>query len=455
MSRFGEPQDPLFQRLNASISFDRRLWPHDVRQSKAHARALLFAGVLEEPELEALHAALDEVAAELEAGRFPFAEGDEDIHMAVERRVTEIAGPVGGKLHTGRSRNDQVATDVAMYVRERCERAVELCRALMARLHELAGRHADWTMPGYTHLQRAQPVYLSHHLLAYFWMLRRDAVRFEAARAATMEMPLGSGALAGLNWELDRDAVARELGFESVVPNSIDAVASRDSVLDYLAAAATCATHLSRLGGEIVMWSSQEFGFCEIGDSFASGSSIMPQKKNPDAAELMRAKAPRIAAAFGAMAGVLHGLPLAYSKDMQEDKEGLFDAADNLELCLEAGDAMLAAISFDRGRLAEAAGDEFLAATDVADLLVRRGMPFREAHGVVGGLVRHALGRGVKLSELAPDEVRGFSELLDEEYYAVLASDRWLESKSSAGGTASARVAEQLAAARAELDKFG
>jgi argininosuccinate lyase len=455
MSRFGEPQDPLFQRLNASIGFDRRLWPQDVSQSKAHARALLFAGVLEEDELEALHAALDQARSELAEGHFPFHEDDEDIHMAIERRVTEIAGPVGGKLHTGRSRNDQVATDVAMYVRERCDRATELCRALMARLCELAELHSDWTMPGYTHLQRAQPVYLAHHLLAYFWMLRRDVARFAAARAQTMEMPLGSGALAGLNWELDRDAVARELGFEGVAQNSIDAVSSRDSVLDYLAAAGTCATHLSRLGGEIVLWSSQEFGFCEIGDSFASGSSIMPQKKNPDAAELMRAKAPRIVAAYGAMAGVLHGLPLAYSKDMQEDKEGLFDAADNLELCIEAADALLAAVAFDRDRLAEAAGDEFLAATDVADLLVRKGMPFREAHGVVGGLVRHALGRGVRLSELDPQEVRGFSELLDGEYYAVLASDQWLESKSSAGGTASARVAEQLASARAELSGLG
>ncbi len=452
MSRFGEPQHPVFQRLNASIEFDRRLWPHDVRQSKAHARALLFAGVLDDAELEALHAALDEVAVEFDEGRFPFAPDDEDIHMAVERRVTEIAGPVGGKLHTGRSRNDQVATDIAMYVRERCDAAIELCRALQGRLCELAETHAGWTMPGYTHLQRAQPVYLSHHLLAYFWMLSRDVRRFGQAREGALEMPLGSGALAGLNWELDRDAVARELGFERVTENSIDAVASRDSVLDYLAAAASCATHLSRLGGEIVLWSSEEFSFCELGDSFASGSSIMPQKKNPDAAELIRAKAPRITAAFSTLAGVLHGLPLAYSKDMQEDKEGLFDAADNLELCLEAAGGMLGAITFDRDRLAEAAGDEFLAATDVADLLVRKGMPFREAHGVVGGLVREALARDVRLSELPAEDVRGFSELLDEEYYEVLASDRWLESKRSAGGTASERVAEQLAAARAELD---
>ncbi len=451
MSRFSEPQDPVFRRLNASIGFDRRLWPQDVRQSKAHARALLAAGVLDDGELEALHAALDQAAAELDEGRFEFRDDDEDIHMAIERRVTEIAGPVGGKLHTGRSRNDQVATDVAMYVRERCERALELVGALAGRLCELAEAHADWPMPGYTHLQRAQPVYLGHHLLAYVWMLVRDARRFRAALEGAGEMPLGAGALAGLNWELDREAVARELGFERVAANSLDAVSSRDTVLDYLAAASTCATHLSRLGAEIVLWSSEEFGFAEPADDFASGSSIMPQKKNPDAAELLRAKSPRIAADYATLTGVLHGLPLAYSKDLQEDKEALFDAADNLELCLEAATGMLAGIVFRRERLAEAAADEFLAATDVADLLVRRGMPFREAHGVVGGLVRRALERGVALSELERDELAEFSELLDDEYYEVLAGDRWLESKRSAGGTASERVAEQLAAARAEL----
>jgi argininosuccinate lyase len=452
VSRFSEPQDPLFRRLNASIGFDRRLWPQDVRQSKAHARALRTAGVIDDGELDVLHGALDQVAAELAEGRFGFRDEDEDIHMAIERRVTEIAGSVGGKLHTGRSRNDQVATDVAMFVRERCERALELIGTLAGRLCELAEAHADWPMPGYTHLQRAQPVYLGHHLLAYFWMLMRDARRFRAARAAAGELPLGAGALAGLNWELDREAVARELGFEGVAANSLDAVASRDAVLDYLSAASICATHLSRLGAEIVLWSSDEFGFAEPSDEFASGSSIMPQKKNPDAAELMRAKAPRIASDYATLTGVLHGLPLAYSKDLQEDKEALFDAVDNLELCLEAAAGMLAGISFRRERLAAAAADEFLAATDVADLLVRRGMPFREAHAVVGGLVRRALERGVSLSELERDELTEFSELLDDEYYEVLSGDRWLESKRSVGGTASQRVAEQLAAARAALD---
>ena len=452
MGRFDTPQDPLFQRINASIDFDRRLWPQDIRGSQAHARSLNRAGVLDDAELQAILAGLDTVAAELSAGEFPFAPDDEDIHMAIERRLTELAGPVGGKLHTGRSRNDQVATDVALYVIGRAERGVELTGALMATLVELAERHADWPMPGYTHLQRAQPVYLGHHMLAHFWMLRRDRDRFAlVARSARQEMPLGSGALAGLNWELDRDAAAAELGFEGLAPNSLYAVANRDAVLDYLSAAAICATHLSRLGSEIVIWSSQEFGFCEPADDFSSGSSIMPQKKNPDAAELLRGKAPRVAASLQTLIGVLHALPLAYAKDLQEDKEALFDAVDTTETCLEVAARMLAGLEFNRDRLAEAASDEFLAATDIADLLVRRGMPFREAHGVVGSLVRDAIASGRKLSEFSPDQLRGHSELLDDEYFQILAGDRWLESKLSTGGTASARLAEQLDAARATL----
>jgi len=452
VARFETPQDPLFQRLNSSLGFDQRLWPQDVQGSVAHAGALLRAGVLDEGEHRTLVGGLERVAGELERGEFTFAEDDEDIHMAIERRLTELVGAVGGKLHTGRSRNDQVATDVALFVRERADAGVRLIAALMATIADAAARHADWPVPGYTHLQRAQPVYLGHHLLAYFWMLRRDARRFAAVReAAAAEMPLGAGALAGLNWELDRDATAAELGFSGPAPNSIDAVASRDAVLDYLSAAAICAMHLSRLGSELVLWSSREFGFCEPADDFSSGSSIMPQKKNPDAAELLRGKAPRVAASLQTLLGVLHALPLAYSKDLQEDKEALFDAADTLEVCLEAAERLLAGLRFDREALAAAAADEFLAATDVADLLVRKGMPFREAHGVVGSLVREALDSGRALSDLTPDELRARSELLDEEFYEVLAGDAWIESKVSAGGTASARVAEQLAAAEAVL----
>ncbi|HEX2127710.1 MAG TPA: argininosuccinate lyase [Solirubrobacterales bacterium] len=451
MARFDQPQDPLFARLNSSIGFDRRLWREDIRGSKAHAGALLRAGVLDEAEHGQLLAGLDQVAGELEEGRFSFADDDEDIHMAVERRLTELIGPLGGKLHTARSRNDQVATDLALYVRERAARASELIAGLMEGVLERAREHADWPMPGYTHLQRAQPVYLGHHLLAWFWMLARDAERFRAVGVAAGRMPLGSGALAGLTWELDREATARELGFEGPAPNSIDAVSNRDFVLDYLYAASVCATHLSRIGSEIVIWSSQEFGFCEPADDFSSGSSIMPQKKNPDAAELLRAKAPRIVASLTTLAGVLHALPLAYSKDLQEDKEALFDAVDNVELCLEAAERLIAGLTFNRDRLATAAADEMLAATDVADLLVRRGMPFREAHGVVGSLVRRALERGVALSELSREELASASELLGDEYYEILGDGAWLESKVSRGGTASARLRDQLEEAAAEL----
>jgi argininosuccinate lyase len=373
--------------------------------------------------------------------------------MAIERRLTEIVGPLGGKLHTGRSRNDQVATDLALYVRDHARLARGLADSLMERLLELAERHADWPMPGYTHLQRAQPVYLGHHLLAYFWMLRRDAKRFGQVREAAGELPLGSGALAGVGWDFDREAAARELGFHSPSPNSLDAVSNRDFVLDYLATASICAMHLSRLGAEIVLWSSDEFSFCEVAEDFSSGSSVMPQKKNPDAAELLRAKAPRIASGFVTLAGVMHGLPLAYSKDLQEDKETLFDAVDTLELCLEAAERMLAGMSFDRERLAAAAADELLAATDVADLLVRKGMPFREAHAVVGGLVREALKRDKALSQLSPEDLARHSDLLDDAYYELLRSGQWLESKVSAGGTASARLAEQLDAARSALEE--
>ncbi len=452
MSRFADPQDAVFRRLNASISFDWRLAPYDLAQSRAHARMLAACEVIGDDDRDALLAALDSVEAELEEGRFPFADDDEDIHMAIERRVTELAGRAGGRLHTARSRNDQVATDVAMFVRDHARRCSQAAREVMGALVALAERHLDWPMPGYTHLQRAQPVYLSHHLLAYFWMLARDVERLELAAAAADRLPLGAGALAGVNFDVDRRAVARELGFSAVVENSVDAVSNRDFVLDFLAAAATCATHLSRLGGELVLWSTEEFGFCEVADAFASGSSIMPQKKNPDAAELLRAKAPRVAGHLVALHGVFHGLPLTYSKDLQEDKEHLFDAADTLSLCLEAARGMLAGLRFDRERLAAAASDELLGATDVADLLVRRGVPFREAHGVVAGLVRHALEQGKTLSELSPDEVAAHTDALRaEDLHDALRPESWLEAKRSEGGTALNRVREQLELARQRL----
>jgi len=451
MSRFSEPQDPGFQRLNASIGYDWRLAPYDVAQSRAHATMLAASDIISDSERDELLAGLEAVEGELERGEFAFLPDDEDIHMAIERRLTEIAGPVGGKLHTARSRNDQVATDMALFTRAHAVATLESLHDLQVALASVAERHLDWPMPGYTHLQRAQPVYLSHHLLAYFWMFRRDARRFQFVLGSTDELPLGAGALAGVNFDTDRGLLASELGFGGVAPNSIDAVSNRDFVLDYLAAAATCATHLSRLGAELVLWSSEEFGFAEVSDAWASGSSIMPQKKNPDAAELLRAKAPRVAGHLVAFHGVMHGLPLTYNKDMQEDKEHLFDTVDTLELCLTAAKGMLDGVRFDRGRLGAAASDELIAATDVADLLVRRGVPFRQSHGIVAGLVREAVDSGRGLSGLTREELARHSPVLDDEFFEVLQSRSWLESKVSEGGTSLARVREQLAHARAEL----
>ena len=395
MPRFEQRTRSVFWQLNASLSFDRRLAPYDVRQSRAHARALRSAGVLDDAELEQLLAGLDRVEAEIESGEFPFEPGDEDIHMAIERRLTEIAGRVGGKIHTGRSRNDQVATDLAMFVADRAAVAGELLirdclgriLALADRAPRLPGCPATPTCSGPSRSRSAticSPG--SGCCAATSTASRRQRAPPARCRSAPGPSPGSTGTSTA-------QSVAAELGFDRVVENSIDGVSNRDFALDYLSAAAVCATHLSRIGAEIVLWSTSEFGFCRPAEEFSSGSSIMPQKMNPDAAELLRAKAPRVVAALTTLAGVMHGLPLAYSKDLQEDKEPLFDAADTIELCLRALDGMLAGIEFDRERMAAAAADEMAAATDIADLLVRRGLPFREAHGVVGGLVRHALER--------------------------------------------------------------
>ena len=444
MSRFSQPQDPLFRAMDTSLGFDRRLWPHDVAQSRAHAGMLAAQGIISEADRDALHAALATVELELAEDRFPFASDDVDIHMAIERRVTELAGAVGGKLHTARSRNDQVVTDVAMFVRSAAQEAVEDVEALMAVLVRRAEEHLDWPLPGYTHLQRAQPVYLSHHLLAYVWMLDRDRARLRFAHEQADRLPLGAGALAGVNFDTDRRLVAEALGFSGVAPNSIDAVSNRDFVLDLLNAAATCSTHLSRLGGELVLWSSEEFGFAVMSDAWSSGSSIMPQKKNPDVAELLRGKAPRNVAHLSALHGVIHGLPLTYNKDLQEDKEHLFDAVDTLLVSLRAATGMLDTVTFVAERMRDAASDEMIAATDLADLLVKRGTPFREAHGVIADLVRRSVEGGVPLADIAVPE-------LGDEAAEVLRQSSWLESKVSEGGTALARVREQLEQARALL----
>ena len=454
-SRFREPPDPRFWRLNRSIDFDRHLAPFDVAQSRAHAAALNRIGVIADDEIKVIDEGLAQIADELKAGEFSFEQGDEDIHMAVERRLGELVGDLAGKLHTGRSRNDQVATDICMAVMDAADGARQRIATAMNGLLQLAESHRDWTMPGYTHLQRAQPVYLGHHLLSWFWMLSRDFERFAAARRAAAVMPLGAGALAGVNWEIDRRQVAADLGFESVTVNSLDSTSNRDMVLDYLSAGSICLTHLSRIGSELVIWSSTEFSFCQLSEPFTSGSSIMPQKQNPDSAELLRAKAPRVIGDFTTLLGVLHALPLTYGKDMQEDKEPFFDAVETVEATLEMTAGVFEGIEFDRERLSAAASDEMLAATEIADLLVRRGVPFREAHGIVGDLVRQCVAEGRNLSDLSQDELASRSADLDEEYYEVLQQGSWLESKVSEGGTSSASLAAQIDLAKARLREIG
>src|SRR3954454_24317390 len=444
MSRFSEPQHEDFRKLNTSLGFDWRLWPYDVAQSRAHARMLAARGIIAADDRDAVLTRLDAVEAELREGSFPFQDDDEDIHMAVERRLTEIAGPVGGKLHTARSRNDQAVTDLALWLRDAAQDAGARCATLARTLSDIAEAHLDWPLPGYTHLQRAQPVFLAHHLLAYAWMLLRDRERFAFAARQADVLPLGAGALAGTNFDTDRRMVADELGFSRVSPNSMDAVANRDHALDFLSAAATCATHLSRLGAEIILWATAEFGFMTLSDAWSSGSSIMPQKKNPDAAELLRGKAPRVVAHLSALHGVMHALPLTYNKDLQEDKEHLFDAADTMALALSAATGMIGGATFHREAMEAAASDELIAATDLPDLLVKRGTPFREAHGVVADLVRRATAGEGTLRDLAQAE-------LGPEAGELLEQSSWLESKVSEGGTSLARVREQLAAARAEL----
>ncbi len=450
MSRFREPQHPLFTELNRSAGFDWRLAPYDIALSRAHVRMLAATGVLSGADRDSIHGALEAVESEFEHGTFEFLDSDEDIHMAIERRVTALVGDAGARIHTARSRNDQVATGLALWLRAHSAAGAAACARLEAVLLAKAEEHLDWALPGYTHLQRAQPVYLSHHLLAWFWMIHRDRRRFIAVEQASRRaMPLGAGALAGVNFDTDRRMVAAELGFDGVSENSIDAVADRDVALELLSAQSICATHLSRFGSELVIWSSQEFGFCEMSDAWSSGSSIMPQKKNPDVAELLRAKAPRVVGHMTALHGVMHALPLTYNKDLQEDKEHLFDAADTVEGTLEALALMVETMTFNRERMAEAASDDLVAATDLADLLVGQGMPFREAHGIIAGLVRTAVDSGRSLAELRDDEISAASELLLVRYRELLAPGQTLESKRSEGGTALSRVREQLGRAHA------
>ena len=450
--RFEGGPDAVLRAINASVAFDRRLAPQDVEGSRAHAAMLAATGIVTDSDAEAIREGLLTVLSEIESGAFAFDPALEDVHMNVEARLREIVGEAAGRLHTARSRNDQVATDLRLWLRGRIDAAVGAVEALMRALLDQAERGADWPMPGFTHLQVAQPVTWGHHMMAYVEMLSRDRGRLLDARARLNESPLGAAALAGTGFPIDRDATAEALGFDRPMANSMDAVSARDFALEFLAAAAICAGHLSRLAEEVVVWSSAQFGFARLSDRFSTGSSIMPQKRNPDAAELVRGKAGRVAGALVSLLTVMKGLPLAYSKDMQEDKEPVFDAADTLLLCLAAMEGVVRDLSPDRGRMEAAAAAGFSTATDLADWLVREaGLPFREAHHVTGRLVALAEGSGRGLADLTAQEMREVHPAVTEGVADVLSVAASVASRASFGGTAPVRVREQVAAWRERL----
>ncbi len=444
--RFAAGPDAIMEAINASIGFDRRLYAQDIRGSRAHAAMLAATGIISPSDADAIGEGLLTVLSEIEGGQFRFQTALEDIHMNVEARLKELIGEPAGRLHTARSRNDQVATDFRLWVRDQCDAAIAACRALIRALVTQAETGADWVMPGFTHLQTAQPVTWGHHMMAYVEMLGRDIGRFADARARMNECPLGSAALAGTGFPIDRDVTAAALGFDRPTANSLDAVSDRDFALEFLSAAAICATHLSRLAEELVIWSSAQFRFVAMSDRWSTGSSIMPQKRNPDAAELIRAKIGRILGAAVALFTVMKGLPLAYSKDMQEDKEQVFDAADTLMLALAAMTGMISDLTVNRERLQAAASSGFSTATDLADWLVREaGLPFRDAHHATGALVALAESRGVDLPELTLADMQSVNSAITAQLFDVLGVHNSVASRQSYGGTAPDQVRRQIA----------
>ena len=447
--RFTQSTDPTAERFTGSLAFDRRLWPWDITGSVAWAKALGRAGLLTASERDTIVRGLDAVREELATGTFPFRPELEDIHTNVERRLHDLVGDVAGKLHTGRSRNDQIALDERLYLKDVAARVAEGLRRVQEALVARAAETVEAPLPGYTHLQRAQPVVLAHHLLAYVFMLQRDRERFRDARARADVLPLGAAALAGTAFPIDREALAQDLGFAAVSPNSLDAVSDRDYVLEFLAAGALAGMHFSRLAGDLTLWATAEFGFVEFADAFATGSSIMPQKKNPDVAELIRGKSGRLYGNLVAVLTTMKGLPLAYNADMQEDKEPFFDSVDTLEAILGVLPPLLAALTFRTDRMRRAAGEHFSTATDLADYLVKKGVPFRQAHEVVGRLVRYALDEGKTLEDLTLPELRRFSPLIDGDVKDAITVEASIRARAVTGGTAPAAVRRTLALARA------
>ncbi len=450
--RFAEGPSALMREINASISFDKRLWRQDIEASRAHVAMLAAEGIVSPDDLDAIEEGLDRVEDEYAAGGVPEDAALEDIHMHVEHRLAELIGPAAGRLHTARSRNDQVATDLKLWVRDAIDNVDALIEALQRALVGRAAEHAETVMPGFSHLQIAQPVTLGHHLMAYYEMLRRDRSRFADARARMNESPLGAAALAGTGFPIDREATALALGFDRPTANSLDSVSDRDFVLDYLAAATACALHLSRMAEEFILWASQPFSFLTLSDGFSTGSSIMPQKRNPDAAELVRGHSGRIAGAMVSLVVTMKGLPLAYSKDMQDDKEPLFEAHDLLTLSLAAMACMVETGRFNAAAMRAAAESGHSTATDLADWLVREaGVPFREAHHITGRAVRLADERGVRLWELPLEALRELDGRIDARIFDVLSVDASVRSRTSFGGTAPPMVRKRIEAANKAL----
>nr|WP_321511841.1 argininosuccinate lyase [uncultured Celeribacter sp.] len=444
--RFAAGPDAIMEAINASIDFDKRLASQDIAGSRAHAAMLAKQGILTDSDAEAIREGLLTVLSEIETGEFAFSTALEDIHMNVESRLKEIIGEAAGRLHTARSRNDQVATDFKLWTRDQYDAAIAGLEALILALIAQAEKGADWVMPGFTHLQTAQPVTWGHHMMAYVEMFGRDMSRFQDARARMNESPLGSAALAGTGFPIDRHMTAEALGFDRPTANSLDAVADRDFALEFLSSASICAMHLSRFAEELVIWSSAQFRFVTLSDRFSTGSSIMPQKKNPDAAELIRAKIGRIFGANVALMTVMKGLPLAYSKDMQEDKEQVFDAADNLMLALAAMTGMVSDMTANTDSLRAAAASGFSTATDLADWLVREaGLPFRDAHHVTGALVAMAEKKGCDLPDLSLEDMKSVHNAINEGVYDVLTVENSVASRTSYGGTAPVQVRAQIA----------
>jgi len=437
-------------KYSASIAYDRRLYRQDIAASSAHARMLAKQGIIPADDAASIVRGLEEIRSEIERGDFPFREELEDIHLNIEVRLREKIGEAAGRLHTARSRNDQIATDMRLFVMEACDDTRGAIRALQSALLELAETNVNTVIPGYTHLQRAQPILVPHHLLAYFEMLERDSHRFRDCRDRADELPLGSGALAGVPYPADREFVARELGFSRVSRNSVDAVSDRDFVVEFQAAAAMTMMHISRLSEEIILWSSDEFGFVRLPEEFATGSSIMPQKRNPDVAELARGRTGRVYGNLMAILTTLKGLPLAYNRDLQEDKQPLFDTVETLLPSLEVLSAMVPKLRIDSEKAESAAASSYTLATDLADYLVRKGMPFREAHQAVAGLVQRAQSAGRHLNDLTWDEYRACSPLFEEDVLAIDVRTS-INARDVAGGTAPGRVSAALQEARQRL----